>query len=312
MLDFFLLFPYVCISLLSKIIPSFNQISTFEISDFFKITPNSTLKSRHNSKENYYNWNENHFCILPDGETLIGQNNGNLKAEDMGGKKMRVFIDQKRSQIETMIFNQNLNSLLVGERNGCVSQYGKEFSGDFKKQKEYGDIQGGKLLASDWSGDFEVVGGEKGVITLIDMNKRKVIQKGIRTAIGCVSSLQFCRVSQNEMHLAVGGLERDYSNFKTDLFDVSDLFNLGGNSKKNQLIKKMMSILKEIQKLKKNLQNQKKKIPKKNMKLNETIQQFKETIQQLTILQKELQKKTNKIKKFKKFTLQDPDNPRRV
>ena len=177
--------------------------------------------------------------MLPDSNTLVGAKNNILQVEDIIRKKIRRVIDQKKSQINTMTFNQNLNSLLVGEENGCLSQYGRNLSGDFKKQKEYKDIGIEEIYAINWSGNFAVVGGSKGGISLIDMERRKVITKGIRTAVGSVLTLQFCRVSRNEMHLAVGGFgQNDYSNLKTDWFDVSDLFHLGGNNEENAITTK--------------------------------------------------------------------------
>ena len=219
----------VSISVFLKIIPRSRQICAFKIPDLFKAPPDSTLKPRLESKEEYYNWNENNFCVLPDEETLIGANRLILKCEDMTRKELKRIIDKKRSPINTMIFNQNLNSLLVGEENGCFSQYGRNHSGDFKKQKEYGDVGVGVVYVSDWSGNFAVVGGRNGKISLINMKKRQVIAREIRTAIGSVCSLTLCRVSQSKMHLAVGGYGRDYSNSQTDLFNVSDLLNLGEN-----------------------------------------------------------------------------------
>ena len=175
----------------------------------------------------------------------------------------------------------------------------------------------GLVYASDWSGNFAVIGGDKGMIILIDMETKQVITKGIKTAIKCLYSLKFCRISQNELHLAVGGYQKDYSNSKTDLFDVSNFLNLVGNKRgnpeitKKQLIKKMNSMVKQIQKLKKNLQNHKNQIIKEENPLKETIEQLKETIEQLTeILQR--QKNPNKIKqqprKSKKCILQEPHN----
>ena len=164
----------------------------------------------------------------PNRKTLIGGNGDILKSEDITRKEVKVIIDQKCSDISTMIFNRNLNSLLVGDNNGCLSQYGRNPSGDFKKQKHYGNVKMGKVFASDCLGDFAVVGGEKGIISLIDMKRRKVIQNKIKTAIREVYSLQFCRISRNKIYLTVGGIgTRDYSDSKTDLFHVSHFFNLG-------------------------------------------------------------------------------------
>ena len=241
------------ISLFLKIIPRTNIVKAFEISNFFK--SKSFYRPTHKSKEGYSNFFKNQFCLLANGKTVIGHFGDLLKTEDITRKEIRGIIDQKESENTTMIFNQNLNSLLVGVRNGCLFQYGRNLFGDFKKQKEYGKVGVGVIIASDWSGNFAVVGGRNGKISLIDMTKREVIAKGITTAIGEVFSLQFCRVSRNQMYLAVGGKNNDYSNSKTDFFDVSGLFNLRGNLRRNgkiikkKLIKKMESITEKIKEL---------------------------------------------------------------
>ena len=244
----FSLNPSFFIYLFFKIIPRSSQVCAFEISDLFKAPSDSTLKPRLKSKEKYYNWYENNFCVLPDGNTLIGANYSLLKSEDITGNRFKIVIDQKRNHISTIIFNLNLNLLLVGDEDGCLSQYGRNPSGDFKKQKDYGDVGVGEIFDIDWSGNFAVVGGTKGKISLIDMKKRKVIANGVRAAIGYIYFLRLCRISESEMHLAVGGGGKDYSKSKTDLFDVSKLFNLRENKEENvktikkELIEQVKSI----------------------------------------------------------------------
>ena len=206
------------------------------------------IMPRHRSKEKYFNYYENNFCMHPDGKTFFGRKNNILKSQDITRKEIKVIIDQKRSPISTMIFNLNLNSLLVGGYNGRLSQYGRNHFGDLKKLKDYGNVGVGRIFAIDLSENFVVVGGKNGKISLIDMKKRELIRKGIKTGIRSIYSLQFCRVSQNEMHLAVGGETKNYSFSKTDLFDVSKLFNLEGNKGENvkttkkKLIEKVKSM----------------------------------------------------------------------
>ena len=186
--------------------------------------------------------------MLSGGKTLIGAKDTILKSEDITRKEIKVIIDETKDGTATLIFNLNLNSLLVGRFNGSLCQYGRNPSGDFKKQKDYGNVGVGIVSASDWSGNFAVVGGNNGMISFIDMKKRKVIRKGIETATKMIYPLRFCRISQNKMYLAVGGLYNDYYFSKTDLFDVSKLFNLGGNKRENvkttnkELIEKVKSI----------------------------------------------------------------------
>ena len=127
----------------------------------------------------------------------------------------------------------------MGEKNGCLSQYVQAPFGGFKKQKEYGDVGVGMIYACDLSENFAVVGGGNGMISLIDMKKKKVIKKGIKTAIQWIYTLQFCRLSQNKMYLAVGGLgERDYSKSKKDCLNVSKHFNFEENKEENVKITK--------------------------------------------------------------------------
>ena len=238
------------------------------------------------SEGKYFNITENNFCVLPDGKTLVGGAlSGSLLVEDITKKEAPLEIG-KGSGIYTMIFNRRVNSLLVGYGNGCVSQFEKDSSGILRKQKEYKNVGVGEINASDCSGDFAVVGGSNGMVILIHMRNKKVIGKGIKTAIGCVNSLQFCRVSETEMHLAVGGNRRDYSNSKTDLFDVSGIFKKRGKitrKGKTPLTENEKSLIDQNKKLQQELQ--KKKMENKEMK--KTIEKLKSRIK------REIIKKTN-------------------
>ena len=245
--------------------------------------------------------------MLPDGKTLVGGTpSGSLKVEDITGKDAPLEIDNQGSLIKTMIFNQRVNSLLVGYLNGCVTQFKKDSSGNLRKEKRYGNVGVECVYANDCSGDFAVVGGKNGRISLINMRSRTVITMGMQTAIWRIFSLQFCRVSETEMHLAVGGTNRDYSHSKTDLFDVSELFNLDkGKSERAKILelsKKVESMTEKINKLHKNLRlerTQKNEIIRQNQQLNEANHQLRKTIQ------KEKQKKKKTRSKNEKL---DQDN----
>ena len=45
----------------------------------------------------------------------------------------------------------------------------------------------------------------------------------LKTSIECIYSLQICKKSQEQIYLAVSGCYPDYSNDKTDLFDLTDM-----------------------------------------------------------------------------------------
>ena len=202
---------------------SSKQVSVFELSDIFKVPSNSTVKPKFKSRGKYQSIFENNFLLLPDGKTFIGGKSDSLKSEDITGKQGPMRID-KGNKIFTMGFNPKINSVLVGFANKWVSQYGRDSSGVMKMLRNYKDVGVGDVFASDIAGDIAVVGGQHGKITFINMQTRTLLQKGIQTAIKQIWSLKFCRISETEMHLIVGGRGKDYSDSKTDLFDVSSLF----------------------------------------------------------------------------------------
>ena len=253
--------------------------------------------------------------MLPDGKTLLGGSGlfvGVLQTEDITQEKSLMIIDQG-SYIFTMIFNQSLNSLLIGNINRSVLQYERDSSGILRKKKDYGDIGVGCVLASDSSGDFAVVGGDNGIIKLIDMRTRKVFEKGIETAIGRIESLQFCRVSTTEMHLVVGGRGRNYSDSKTDLFDLSKLFQFeaqemhGQNhklsaNKINHQANNQQLLIQEIHKLKMDLQREKQNA---NQMLNQNTQ-LKQKIELLqNNFEKQQKSKNEALSKIATLNLQN-------
>lgn len=259
-----------------------DHIRVFELSEVLKAPSNSSLRPKAKSKAKYYNSYEKNFLILPDEKTLVGRGkSGCLQFEVVPGKEAVVEIDQ--GEAHTMVFNPSLNSLLVGYGTRRVSQFEKDSSGVLKKQMDYKHIGVGWVQASDCSGDIAVVGGSEGKITFIHMRRREVLQRGVQTALANIESLQFCRVSQTEMHLVVSGFDLDYSNSKTDLFDVSELFPLPKTdnivehleSKLTQQIKKHDLLNQQIHKLTTELQNEKQsknRVLQENMQLRKTIQ----------------------------------------
>ena len=157
-----------------------SQVKMFELSEILEGSPNCTVKPKHESRGKYYHGLENNFLMLPNQKTLVGESESDsLEIEDMISKEAPVIIDEKLPL--TMIFNRKINSLLAGYSNACVSQFERDSSGVMKKQKKYGDVGVGWVYASDCSGDIAAVGGDNGMISLINMKKKEVIQKGIRT-----------------------------------------------------------------------------------------------------------------------------------
>ena len=124
----------------------------------------------------------------------------------------------------------------------CIRDRNK--NGQWEIFKEYGKVNVGSVQSSDYSGDIAVVGGINGSLRFINMRKGQLIGQSMETAIGEIWSVQLSRVSENAMHLTVGGVNSDYSNSKADVFDVSGMFNLNGKIKEE---KKQVDSVKDLQ-----------------------------------------------------------------
>ena len=161
----------------------------------------------------YFNLLENDFLLIPNSNTLIGKyEKVFLQIEKITKNKIQTTIDSKKIPVTSMVFNHSLNSLLIGDLNGFASQFKQDSSGNLQMEKSYGNVGVGFILAIDCIGNIAVVGGMYGVIRLIDMENQEVIGKaGTPSAMGKIFSLQFCRISKTKVHLAVGGVNNDYS-----------------------------------------------------------------------------------------------------
>ena len=187
----------------------------------------STISPEHKSTSGYHVCSENHFVVLPDEKTLIGFhfNSSLLQIEDITQNKFAVKIDSCRSELHTIIFNQELEVLLTGYYNGEAIQYHK--NPNWKQQKNYGDLQIGNIFSSDQMGCIAVMGGFKRNwknLRMIDLKEQKIIGSPAETAFKSVYSLCFGITSGSKVFLSMGGLTPDYSNGKTDIFDVTNLF----------------------------------------------------------------------------------------
>ena len=72
--------------------------------------------------------------------------------------------------------------------------------------------------------DFVFFGGIEYKIRVLDLSTGKLLPGHLETSIRVICSLQVFVKSPNEIYLAVSGLHPNYSDDKTDLFDVSGLF----------------------------------------------------------------------------------------
>ena len=92
-----------------------------------------------------------------------------------------------------------------------------------KLVKNYGDLEIGRNTSYYRFLDNVFFGGNEGKIKVLDLSTAEFFPDYLYTSIGWIISLQICRKSLDKIYLTVTGSEYDYSDDKTDLFDVSGL-----------------------------------------------------------------------------------------
>ena len=232
------MYLYFFLILLFKqsLIISYGRISCFDLEQILTAKNNATFAALYKSEGNYYNIYENDFLVLPDEKTLVGRKNDlkTLQTEDItnNAEPIEIFkINQNYNQsynqrnnqdyIRTLLFNEITNCLLVGLKHGRAIQFERNSTGSWKTLKDYGNLGIGAIISCDYFGNLAVMGGNS--LRFIDMQKREIICKSLKTAIKNIRSLQFCKISKTKTFLVVSGESPNYLN-ETDLFDASKLF----------------------------------------------------------------------------------------
>ena len=199
----------------------------FDLEKVMNTENKSVICPKHKSKRQYSVYYENMFAIDPEDETVIGYcgKSKELVAEDMTQRPVK--IDSCNSILNTIIFNQKLGVLLTGYKNGELIQYGKQSDKKWKLQMNYENIKIGSIRSSDQMGCIAVVGGNtknKGNLRMIHLKEQVLLGSNIETAFQRIHSL--CLTSGDQALLSVGGQYPDYSNGKTDIFDITQVFHV--------------------------------------------------------------------------------------
>ena len=189
----------------------------------------SIIFPKYQSANKYSLWLENNLAVLPDEKTVIGYNKEfkQLLEENLTETQSSIVIDCYNLPTLTVLFNKELNILLVGYTDGTVIQYSKEFKWSWKKQIQYGNIKIGKIYSSDQLGWIAVMGGNRQNrenLRMINLKERKVLQSRNKASFEMVFSLCFGVSCEKQILLSVGGRNPDYLNDKTNVFDVTLLF----------------------------------------------------------------------------------------
>ena len=191
------------------------------------VTPESTTRFEYVCKS------VTNFCVLSDQATLIGINHGGdqktILKENVADKLAPIVTyEANKGSITTLSVDEAKNALFAGDFSnqiGHVVQYDLE-SG--QAVKSYGSIGIGDIMSSTKLGNLWIFGGMTSKkLTVICGVTRRVVHRPVTTAIRYITSLITCRVVDSaegsKTLLFVFGIESDYSNYTTDIFDITQL-----------------------------------------------------------------------------------------
>ena len=172
---------------------------------------------------------ENQLVVLDDAKHVIG-----LDASDAGKIIIENIMNQKAYKIgwndssyyyiSNLFYDEDTGSLYIGDRYNHLFKYKVEkTSNTCKRVKDYGDFGMGEISSSYRFKHFVFFGGNACKIRVLDLSTGEFLAGHLETLLRLVYSFQVCVKSQDEIYLAVSGQDPDYSEDKTDLFDLTDL-----------------------------------------------------------------------------------------
>ena len=124
--------------------------------------------------------------------------------------------------ISTLIFDEDTGSLYVGDTCGELVQYKVNTANLICKiVKYYEDLGIGAIRSSHRFMHFLFFGGTMNKIRVLGMSTGKLLPGHIDTSIRNIRSLQLCVKNPKEIYLTVSSNIHDYSDDKTDIFDLS-------------------------------------------------------------------------------------------
>lgn len=203
----------------------------------FKTKTDTAIDAEFISEVTFWCEYDDHFAVLSNERSIVGvqykygsKNNIILKEDILNDNPdygPQVFAILNLHNVYTLLADEETGSLLAGDSIGNLVQYDLE---DGYELKYYIFLGIGSITSVKHLGKIGVFGGQYNC-TFIDLERRECLtQKSLRTAVEGIYSVELIslvnRFKENKVYLTVCGGKPDYSQKKTDIFDVTDVFEL--------------------------------------------------------------------------------------
>ena len=206
------------------------SIFRFDLEHILSCEENTMATPEHISYFQYFNFYEKNFAVLPDQSTIFGVKNASktvLMMDDITGSTPARVVAEHKRQITMIQPDCELAYLFVGDLGRTLVQYALAPGYSMLRVvKDYGRLGIGWLISGGGLGRFAVIGGNKSRVRVVDIRGKCLCEGLLETAIGYIYSLKVCQVSETQVVLSVVGSSPDYSDSKSDLYDVSGLMSL--------------------------------------------------------------------------------------
>ena len=178
---------------------------------------------------------DDHFAVLSNERSIVGvqykyggKNNIILKEDILNDNPdygPQIFALLNLHNVYTVMADEETGSLLAGDSIGNMVQYDLE---DGFELKYYIFLGIGSITAAKSLGKIAVLGGQYNC-TFIDLQRREIVlQKSLKTAVEGIYSVELIQMinkyREKKVYLMASGGKPDYSQKKTDVFDVTEVF----------------------------------------------------------------------------------------
>ena len=193
--------------------------------EHYQETPVEPIKS---STSEFGVENQNHFVVLDDSKHIIGLDADDLtkmilEDVDKGSKVEFGLSTSTHDLITSLLYDEDAGSLYIGNGDGHLRKYKLDIANQICKEvKDFGKLGIRAITSSHRFLHFVFFGGSDGKIRVLDLLRGKLLRECFMTSIKSIISLQVSVESAQKIYLAVSGNKPNYSNDKTDLFDLSD------------------------------------------------------------------------------------------